>query len=103
MGPWAERAGRLAHLVIYALLIAIPVVGMPALFARGHALSIFGILEIASPWPEDRAFAHKITEVHELLANAMMALIGVHAAAALVHHYVLRDRTLLRMLPRFRS
>ncbi len=90
-------------MIIYALLIAIPVVGIVTLFARGHALPFFGLLEIASPWPADRAFAHKITEVHELLANAMMSLTGLHAAAALVHHYVLRDRTLLRMLPRFRS
>ena len=38
-------------------------------------------------------------EVHELLANALLILAGIHAAAALIHHYVFGDRTLVRMLP----
>jgi cytochrome b561 len=38
-------------------------------------------------------------EVHEILANALVMLAGLHAAAALIHHWVLRDRTLTRMLP----
>jgi cytochrome b561 len=37
--------------------------------------------------------------VHELLANALLILAGLHACAALIHHYVFRDRTLVRMLP----
>jgi cytochrome b561 len=37
--------------------------------------------------------------VHELLANALLILAGIHTAAALMHHYVFRDRTLVRMLP----
>jgi cytochrome b561 len=68
-------------------------------FARGHALPVFGLAEIASPWAADRSFAHNVKEVHETLANALLLLVGLHAAAALVHHYVLHDRTLTRMLP----
>jgi cytochrome b561 len=68
-------------------------------FARGDAVSIFGLYEIASPWVKDRAFARSVTEVHEILANALVILAGLHAVAALVHHWILRDRTLARMLP----
>ena len=99
LGAWGEWASKAVHYVIYVLLIAIPIAGMAAQFARGHALPIFGLFEIASPWAADRAFARDVTEVHETLANIMMILVGLHATAALAHHYILRDRTLTRMLP----
>jgi cytochrome b561 len=38
-------------------------------------------------------------EVHELVANALLIFAALHAAAALIHHYVFHDRTLVRMLP----
>jgi cytochrome b561 len=103
LGAWGEWVGKAVHYFIYVALIAIPVAGIVVQFAQGHALPVFGLFELASPWPGDRAFAHDVKEVHELLANAMMALIGLHAAAALAHHYIFRDRTLLRMLPVTRS
>ncbi|HEY8333188.1 MAG TPA: cytochrome b [Tardiphaga sp.] len=100
LGLWADRAGRLAHIALYALLFAIPVSGIVVQFARGNALPLFGLFEIASPWLADRASARAVKEVHELLANALGVLAALHAIAALYHHWVLRDRTLLRMLPR---
>ena len=103
LGSWGEWASKVAHYLIYVALIAVPIAGIVLQFARGHALPIFGLFEIASPWPADRTFAHDVKEIHELLANVMLALIGLHAAAALAHHYIFRDRTLLRMLPVTRS
>jgi cytochrome b561 len=60
---------------------------------------LFGLSQIPSPWLADRAFARSAKEVHEVLANALVILAGLHAAAALVHHWIFRDRTLVRMLP----
>jgi cytochrome b561 len=99
LGSWLDHAGRLAHYLLYLLLALVPVAGIVAQFARGDALSIFGLYEVASPWVKDRAFARSVTEVHEILANALVILAGLHAIAALVHHWILRDRTLARMLP----
>lgn len=99
IGRWSERAARAIHYIMYALLVAAPIAGIVLQFARGHALPVFGLAEIASPWAADRSFAHNVKEVHETLANALLLLVGLHAAAALVHHYVLHDRTLTRMLP----
>src|SRR5512143_2273907 len=96
LGVWLDRAG---HLALYALLITAPVAGIVLQFARGDALPLFGLSEIPSPFIADRAFARSIKEVHELLANALAILACMHAAAALVHHWVFRDRTLVRMLP----
>jgi cytochrome b561 len=99
LGSWLDHAGRAAHYLLYLLLALVPVAGIIAQFARGDAVSIFGLYEIASPWVKDRAFARSVTEVHEILANTLVILAGLHAVAALVHHWILRDRTLARMLP----
>ena len=96
---WTGLGAKMAHLALYILLIAVPVVGIAVQFARGDALSIFGLFDIASPWPADRAFARSLKEIHEVLAHGLMAVAGLHAAAALVHHWVFGDRTLVRMLP----
>jgi cytochrome b561 len=99
LGVWVDRAGRLAHYTLYALLVAVPIAGIVLQFARGDALPLFGLAEIPSPWVADRAYARSAKEVHEVLANALVILAAFHAAAALVHHWVFRDRTLVRMLP----
>ena len=99
LGAYADPAARLAHYTLYALLIAVPIAGIVAQFARGNALPLLGLGEIASPWIRDRAFAHNMTEIHEILANALVIVASFHAAAALVHHFVFRDNTLTRMLP----
>ncbi len=98
-GVWLDRAGRLAHLALYALLIVVPVVGIVTQFGRGQPLPLFGLTEIASPWVADRAFARSVKEVHETLSNLLLIIAGVHAAAALAHHWLFGDRTLKRMLP----
>lgn len=102
LGVWLDRVGRLTHYVLYALLIAAPISGIILQFARGDSLPIFGLTEIASPWTADRTFARTVKEVHEVLANALLILAAFHAVAALIHHWVLRDQTLIRMLPHFR-
>jgi cytochrome b561 len=99
LGRYGDLASRVAHYALYVLLAAVGVVGIVLQFARGDALPIFGLFEIASPWPADRSFARSVKEVHEFLANVLVALAALHAAAALFHHWILRDQTLVRMLP----
>lgn len=98
-GRWAEYAARIAHAVLYILLFAVPISGIVLQFARGGSLPLFGLGEIASPWLQDRAFARQVREIHEVMANALVILASFHALAALIHHFVLHDRTLVRMLP----
>lgn len=100
LGRWADRGAVLAHYALYALLFAIPTLGIMVQFAHGNSLPVFGVFHISSPWSADRAFAHGLKDVHALLANGLMLLVGLHATAALFHHWVLRDQTLRRMLPR---
>jgi cytochrome b561 len=97
---WLQQAvAAFTHYVLYALLVAVPVVGIVVQLKRGNPLPFFGFGNITSPWPTDRAMARSVLHLHEFLADALLILAGVHAAAALVHHYLFEDRTLVRMLP----
>ncbi|MDB5601403.1 MAG: cytochrome [Xanthobacteraceae bacterium] len=98
-GRTGEVAPTLGHVALYGLLVVVPVAGIVVQFGRGNPLPIFGLTEIASPWPADRAFARSAKEVHGWLANTLVILALLHAGAALAHHFIFRDRTLRRMLP----
>lgn len=97
--PWMGVAALAAHVLLYALLLMVPLSGIVLQFARGGAVPLFGLYEIASPWVRDRAFARSVKEVHEIFAHMLLVLAVLHAAAALVHHHLLKDDTLGRMLP----
>jgi len=94
-----QAVAALTHYTLYALLVAVPFFGILVQFKRGNALPVFGLWNIVSPWPVDKALARSLLGVHEFLADALLLLAGAHAAAALMHHYVFEDRTLARMLP----
>lgn len=100
---WIGLGAKLAHLGLYILLVAVPLLGIGVEFARGKGLPVFGLFEIATPWPADRTLARGLKGVHELLAHGLMALASLHAASALIHHWIFRDDTLVRMLPGSRS
>ena len=99
LGRFGDYAARSGHWLLYGLLAAAVASGIVAQFAEGEALPVFGVFEIASPWTKDHEFAEAAEEAHELLANALVIVAGLHTAAALLHHWFLRDRTLVRMLP----
>ncbi len=95
---WQQRAAAAMHLALYAFLIAMPVLGWLTLSAKGKPIPFFG-LELPALLGPDKMLARSLENVHEVIGNLGYALIGVHAAAALVHHCLMRDDTLLRMLP----
>ena len=99
---WQRHAARLAHVLLYGLLIALPVSGYLTFSAQGHPTSFFG-WEIPAALAKDRATARTLKGIHELLGDALVVVVALHAAAALWHHWIVRDDTLRRMLPRRRS
>jgi cytochrome b561 len=72
--------------------------GMFLVYVRGD--SIFGLFTVPALDPGNKALRHDIAEVHETIAALLLIVAGLHALAALVHHYVLRDGVLRRMWPR---
>ncbi|MGQ0740865.1 MAG: cytochrome b [Alphaproteobacteria bacterium] len=105
---WERVAARAVHYTFYVLIIAIPLSGwaMVSSSPLGIPTIWFGLFE----WPHLPFLAElprvrkqliigDIRETHKWLAYLAIALITLHVAAALKHHFWDRDTTLLRMLP----
>lgn len=98
-----ELAARLVHYLLYGLLIALAGLGLCFRWAQGEPLAFFGLFAIPSPYPFVKDQAHLLGEAHNWVATTIIMLAGLHAAAALFHHFVLRDDVLYRMLPGIRA
>lgn len=94
---WELRAAHSLEFAIYVFLIAMPFLGWLIVSGEGNTVSFFGIA-LPRLIGENRALAKQLEEVHGLIGNIGYGLIGIHALAALIHHYVQRDNTLTRML-----
>lgn len=96
MTPFQQKMAHFGHVGLYVLMALVPIVGVALTFRRGGTID-FGLFEIVSPLTADRAASKPIKEVHELVAYALFALVGVHLAAALWHQFVVRDNIMARM------
>ncbi len=97
--PWERRAAGLTHGLLYLLLFAVMLTGYLMDTAEGHPLDVFGWFSI----PAAVSLPHQADVAgyaHRLLAWLLIALAAGHAGAALKHHFIDKDRTLLRMLGR---
>ncbi|MEO6030724.1 MAG: cytochrome b [Burkholderiaceae bacterium] len=98
LSAWQSRAARAGHVVLYAFMIGMPIMGWLTLSASGKVIPFFGA-ELPALIGVNKELGKSIKEIHETIGTAGFYLIGLHAAAALYHHYVRRDSTLVRMLP----
>lgn len=96
MSPAVKRLSHLVQAVLYVLMIAVPVVGIPTLLYRGRGLD-FGLFGIASPFERAPDIFHPLTEIHELGAFALLGLAAGHMLAALYHQVVRKDAIMGRM------
>ena len=94
-----QQAAALMRVALYVLMIGLPLTGWLALSAAGKPIPFFG-LDLPPLIGQNQASARVFKDIHEIAGSAGYALIGLHAAAALFHHYVMHDSTLVRMLPR---
>jgi len=95
---WQSLFAKLMHIALYALMIGMPLLGWLTLSAEGKLVPFFG-LQLPSLVGESKSIAGWAKELHETGGTVGYFLIGLHAATALFHHYVVRDNTLRRMLP----
>jgi len=96
---WLYVAAKAMQVALYALLVAIPLSGLLMMAAKGRGFDVFGLFTIAPLMQLDRGLAHSLEEIHEVMANLMIGLVGLHTLAALLHQFVLKDGVLLRMSP----
>lgn len=93
-----QRLAAWVHWSFYLLLIAIPVSGYLISTADGRGIDLFGWFTVPALLPPIANLEDSAGEVHWLLALFTMILVGVHSLAALKHHFIDRDTTLMRML-----
>ena len=89
---------KITHFALYAFMLAMPIAGWLILSAADKTIPFFG-LELPALVAPDKSLAGQVKEWHETFGTVGYFLIGLHALAALFHHYVAKDNTLRRMLP----
>ena len=100
--PAADRGplhvvAKLTHWSMYALIGAALVLGVVTAFAQAD--SIYGLFHLPALVPGNKDIGDQIAGIHGTVVTILLILAGVHAAAALVHQFVWRDRLLFRMIP----
>lgn len=95
---WQRSLAKPMHWVLYGFLLVMPLLGWLTVSANGRPLPFFG-WELPALIGPNKALGRNIKEVHETIGVLGYYLIGLHALAALFHHYFMRDDTLQRMLP----
>jgi len=96
---WEQRVARATHVLLYALLVANPILGWANASARDWKISVFGTFSLPHLVAPRARIGMIAGDVHQFLAWTLLVLIGLHVAAALYHRFVRHDGVLQRMLP----
>ena len=99
MPAWQRWVAGAAHVLLYALMLAIPLSGWIYSSATGVSVAYLNLVDLPNLVPKDRELAKTLLLVHQSLNYLLAAVVTVHVAAALKHHFVDRDDILARMLP----
>lgn len=103
-GPrWQVAAAHAVHHLLYLLIVAVPLSGWLMSSALGFPVVWFGVLPLPDLVAKDKELGEALKIVHQGLNFSLLALVVVHVAAALKHHFFDRDATLVRMLPLLRK
>jgi cytochrome b561 len=94
-----KLAARTTEYLLYLLLLVQPILGFLHSNAHNQPVGFYFLGTIPAVVAPDKALAGQLFAAHELVALLMLGLVGLHAGAALLHHFVLRDNVLNTMLP----
>jgi cytochrome b561 len=94
---WQNRLAHATHLSLYALVVVNTLLGWSAAGFRGWPVSLLGIFPLPALAEKGTSWAHTAGDIHIALVYVLLGLVGIHAVAALYHHFILRDGILQRM------
>ncbi|MGI9335680.1 MAG: cytochrome b [Gammaproteobacteria bacterium] len=95
--PERWLAGTIRWL-FYGLMLAIPITGYVIATSEDGPVKVFGLFTLPAVFGRNADLNEVALEIHYYTAYAIAALAALHGAGALKHHFVDRDRTLMRML-----
>jgi len=98
VGAYSRRLSAYAHGLLYVLLLVIPVFGIVTFIWHGRVFD-FGLFQVNPGVRSNHAIFGPTEDIHGYLSYALFALAGLHALAALWHHFFQHDTVLLRMWP----
>ena len=98
---WLSRAATAVQVTLYVLLFALPMTAIGGAWLEGHAITLLGGIRVSSPIATAHDLGATIATIHGWLGDAILYLAGLHALAALWHHFFLKDGVLVSMLPRW--
>jgi cytochrome b561 len=98
IGAFSRRLSSPVHLALYALMFVIPIIGFVTFIYHGRIFH-FGLFDLNFGIKKNPAIFGPTEDIHGYLAYALFALAGLHALAALWHHFVLHDGVLTRIWP----
>ena len=96
--PLQRLAAAGTHGALYALLLAQPVIGWIATSAYPAPIPVFGLFELPPLWGANRPLSDRLFSLHAAFGIAIAIVVALHVAAACHHHFVRKDRVLLRMI-----
>ena len=97
--PWMHLASKAAQGALYLLLLAVPLTAILGAWLEGHPIVLLAGVTFEAPVAAQHALGVTISEIHPWLGDVILWIAGLHAAAALYHHWVLKDRVLTSMVP----
>ncbi len=86
------------HWALYILLLIQPFLGWIATSAYPAPVSVFGLFNMPQIWPANRALSDQLFALHRAVGIALAVLVAMHVGGALYHHFIRRDRVLMRMI-----
>ncbi|OOG47641.1 cytochrome b [Polaromonas sp. A23] len=97
MPGWEVSAAHASHLLLYLLMICVPLSGWLMSSAKGVTTVYLGLWPLPNAVTRDEALGLFLGALHRTLTYALLALVALHVAAALKHHFIDRDGVLGRM------
>ncbi|HVN43066.1 MAG TPA: cytochrome b/b6 domain-containing protein [Steroidobacteraceae bacterium] len=94
-----KKAAAAGHGLLYLLLLAQPISGWAMASAAGAKVTFFGWFTLPPLAHADHALHERLEDLHGALFWVLVAVAALHVAAALYHHFVLKDGVLRRMSP----
>jgi len=96
---WQQKIAGLTHGLLYGLMAAVPMSGWLMSSAKGFPVVFLGVVPLPDLVGKSEALGDFFATAHVTLNYTLLALVGLHVAAALKHHLIDRDATLSRMWP----
>jgi cytochrome b561 len=100
MSQWARISSKIVQGLLYLLLILVPLTAIFGTWLKGGDLSLLREIVVTSPIQTNKKVGDLFMDLHPVFADTLIWFAVLHAAAALFHHYFLRDSVLKSMLPK---